>query len=146
MRKNVTGLVSPGGIGKTQLIVNTCLAVTSGLDTLLGMPICQRTKVWYWNQEDDAEELERRIGAARQHFEIAEIDLTIDGAAALFTNSGVSRPLVLVERRSDGAIAETKMVGEIIARIKALGIGVFISTPLSSSTKPMKTTTCRCGP
>lgn len=125
-RNFVSGIVSPGGMGKTQLVAGICLAVAAGSETPIGMPIRESTPVWYWNQEDDADELRRRVGAAIRHFRIDWPKLQ----GRLYLDSGVEKPLILAARKPDGRIAATKQVDHIVERIRALGIGVFVFDPL----------------
>lgn len=121
-RTFVTGLISPPGMGKTQLIANLCIAIPRGGEKPIGRRICEATSVWYWNQEDDAVELDRRIAAARKHF-------GVDAVSGLFVNSGVGIPLSLVKRQG-GRLTETPHVAAIIEEIRARSIGVFIVDPL----------------
>ena len=124
-RTFVTGVVSPGGIGKTQLFASVCLAIRSGNEKLIGLPINERTGVWYWNQEDDTNELKRRLAATMQHFGITWEDLG-DG---LYVDSGVEKPLIIA-KRDGGRIVQAKQVDEVITQIRDRNIGVFAFDPL----------------
>ena len=125
----VTAIVSPGGTGKTQLAAAT-IAIPANRPDVLGFPIKERTKAWYWNQEDDKDELRRRIGAVREHFGIKTPDTLIDGEAGFHYNSGVENPLFLAARDSTRTLRVTKHVSRIIEIIKAKGIGVFAVDPI----------------
>jgi len=120
-------LVSPGGMGKTQLIINLLLAIAANRPDISGMPVTEQTGVWYWNQEDDMDELNRRFAAAMQHHGVSFED--IDGR--IHMDSGVERPLILVYRTADGRLKEnTPAVNQIIEQIRAQGIGLFVFDPL----------------
>lgn len=126
----LTGLVSPGGMGKTQLVCSLALAVASGDKTPINLHIRERTKVWYFNNEDDKAELHRRIAAAMQHNKLGWPNLIDDaGAPMVYLDSGVDEPLMLAKRTESG-VTQAKAVRSIIERIKALNIGVFIFDPL----------------
>jgi hypothetical protein len=82
-RRCVSATVSPGGFGKTSLQVVEALVMTTGLP-LLGEQPGERLKVWYHSGEEPIEEIERKILAACQHFEIPQEQL-VDW---LFLDSG----------------------------------------------------------
>lgn len=127
VRSFVAGVVSPGGMGKTQFIANLLLAIAADDDTPIGMPVLEQTTCWYWNQEDDNDELKRRFAAAMQHHKITFARL----GNRIRLDSGVEKPLILVKRTADGRIVENKVaVDQVIATIKANGIGVFTFDPL----------------
>src|SRR5262249_31169221 len=56
----------------------------------------KRCRVWFWNQEDPREELERRLAAICRSFAVKDHELfDEDGRPMLYLNSGVDRPLML---------------------------------------------------
>lgn len=64
LRNTITAVVAPGGVGKSALMASTVLALASGYE-LLGKTIWNGPqRVWYWNLEDDGDELARQIHAA----------------------------------------------------------------------------------
>lgn len=128
-RTFVTALISPGGTGKTQFAASIGLALSAGRSDILGFDVPKRAKVWYWNQEDDQDELRRRIGAVREHFGINTADTLIDGEPGFFYDSGVERPLIMAKRKPDGSLATTVNVAKIIEQIKRNQIDVFIADP-----------------
>lgn len=128
-RTFVTALVSPGGMGKTQFICSLAAAIASGRGELIGMDVRESTKAWYWNQEDDQDELNRRFGAMMRYHKLPWSDLAPNGEQRLFLNSGVERPLVIAKKNGD-TIVEHEMVERVIERIKREGIGLFIIDPL----------------
>lgn len=122
-RRFVTGLVAPSGAGKTQWLAQLALAITTGKGETANVDIKEQTSVWYWNQEDDLDELDRRTIAARQHYDLPK------SGNRLYLDSGVDRPLMLMGRDPNGHLRRTKHVATIIRHIKEKEIGVFIVDP-----------------
>ena len=59
MRNFASATIAPG---KSSLFVAEAIAVATGRD-LLGIKSRQRCRVWCWNGENPADELDRRIAA-----------------------------------------------------------------------------------
>ena len=69
-RKFVSMTVSPGGLGKSSMVMVEALAMAAN-EPLLGEPIYDGPlRVWYWNGEDPQEENTRRIVAAATHHKL----------------------------------------------------------------------------
>ncbi|SIQ76165.1 bifunctional DNA primase/polymerase [Bosea sp. TND4EK4] len=131
-RNFTSGIIAPGGTGKTQFAIQAALAVATGRSDIIGRPVLERVPVWYWNQEDDMDELDRRLAAAMQHFGVSWADTELDGRQMLFLSSGVERPLTLATRgSSEEDVVATPQVGQIIRQINDKGIGLFIADPLA---------------
>jgi len=130
VRSFATCLISPGGVGKTQWGSSLAVAISADRQDICGFQVKQPGRVWYWNQEDDENELNRRFGATMQKFGVDPLPLREKGK--LFWNSGVKRPLLIAKRKKDrsSVIIEAAEVEKIIARIKRIGIDVFIIDPL----------------
>ncbi|KQK32136.1 hypothetical protein ARD30_07700 [Bosea thiooxidans] len=126
----LTGVIAPGGTGKTNFALALLLSIVTGRSEISGVPIKERTRAWYWNQEDDKDELRRRLAATAQLHRVAADDLLLDGTPALFLDSGVDQPLVLVSRGPGGKLAPTLAVDAVIQRIRINQIGVWIIDPL----------------
>ena len=64
LRSTVAAVVAPGGVGKSSLMAATLLSLVTGRPllgkTVWGGPL----RAWYWNLEDDRDELHRQIAAA----------------------------------------------------------------------------------
>jgi hypothetical protein len=129
-RTFVTGLIAPGGMGKTNFVAAISHALVSGRSNILGLDVPKRAKVWYWNQEDDQDELRRRFAASRQLHNVDEDQLRIDGDLALFVDSGVDRALMLAKRSAGGVLKATADVDRVIEQIRSNRIDVFIVDPL----------------
>jgi hypothetical protein len=128
IRKFVSVDVAPGGIGKSaQSLVEAC-AMASGKN-LLGVAVKHRLRVWYWNLEDPADEIARRVEAIRIHYELKPEDL--DGH--LFVNHGRSTPLVIGAADKNGARIFTPIVNSLIAAIREAHVDVVVVDPFVSS-------------
>lgn len=85
LRGTVTAVVAPGGVGKSSFMASTALALASGR-SLLGKQVWGGPlRAWYWNLEDDGDELARQIQAAAILHEVDDIDC----ADRLFIDSGL---------------------------------------------------------
>jgi hypothetical protein len=73
-RTFLSGLVAPGATGKTALRILQALAQATG-KPLAGQHIHHRGRVLIISFEDDAEELRRRVLAARLHYKISAADV-----------------------------------------------------------------------
>jgi len=124
-RRFVTEVVAPSGAGKTQFLMQLGTAIAAGRNDVLGIDIVERTGVWYWNQEDDTDELSRRLYAGMKQRKVDRNEL----GDRFHINSGVDRPLTLAKRTGTG-IARTEEVASIIGLLKAHGAGVLIVDPL----------------
>jgi hypothetical protein len=122
----VSGLISPGGVGKTQWGASLSIALPTGRGDICGFQVKAPAKVWVWNQEDDKDELNRRLAAAMQKFGVKAKDL----AGKLCVNSGVDKPLLLAKRKADRTLVEAAEVEFVIQFIKDNQIDVFIIDPL----------------
>jgi AAA domain/Bifunctional DNA primase/polymerase, N-terminal len=131
-REIVTALIAPGGIGKTQWTASVAVAVVTGRQDILDLPIKEKTKVWIWNQEDEENELDRRTAAVLQHFGVSDGDLLDEkGDPCLFVNSGVDKPLMLAMRGANGAMVFSPDVAKVVEYIKKNGIGLLVLDPIA---------------
>jgi RecA-family ATPase len=85
----------------------------------------EQTKVWIYNNEDDADELKRRLAAVLQHWDIPLDE--VRGRLAL--NSGADRPLLVAKVDRAGTVIRMPDVDACIEHIKAHQIGTFIVDP-----------------
>jgi AAA domain len=73
-RKFLSGLVAPGSTGKSALRLAQCLSLATGRE-LTGQYVFQRARVLLVSLEDDQEEMQRRILAARLHHNVTRDDV-----------------------------------------------------------------------
>lgn len=121
--------ISPGGIGKSSLVIAEDVAMAAHRD-LLGTLPNERLKVAYWNGEDPLEELQRRVQAVCLHWGIKPDE--IEGH--LFVDSGRLLPLILAyEDRRKGPTVDQAVVDTIIASLVADKIDVLTIDPFIAS-------------
>lgn len=123
-RKFLSATVSPGGLGKSSLVMVEGLSMVTGRDLIGEAPKCP-LRVWYWNGEDPMEELQRRIAAACLHYGISEIDL----AGRLFMDSGRDAEIIIVREDRNGFQIAVPVVDALIATIRANKIDVVMIDP-----------------
>lgn len=119
-------LVSPPGIGKTTLVLAQAVSVCTGKN-LTGKEVFQIGKVWVHNNEDDSDELKRRLAAVLQHFKLSVDDVR----DKLVISSGAERPLLFAKGGRDSKVARQPDVGACVEFIKNNGITVFIADPFA---------------
>ena len=130
-RARVTLLAGPGGVAKSTHTLMTAVAVATGRGGICGFPIPKRERVWLWNQEDDMEEMHRRLAAIMAAFNVSWNDLIDeDGSPMLYLDSGVDAPLMLAKRTMEQSVVGTPQVGQVIADVKARKIGLLVLDPL----------------
>ena len=62
LRGNLTLKIAPPGVGKSTLGIEQAVAIVTGRP-ITGQEVHEQTKVWIYNNEDDADELKRRLAA-----------------------------------------------------------------------------------
>ena len=124
LRGNVTVEVAPPGAGKSTLGIQQAVAIVTGRP-ITGHQVHEQTKVWVYNNEDDGDELKRRLAAVLQHWGISFAE--VRGRLAL--NSGADRPLLVAKADRAGNVIRLPDIDACIEHIKAHGIGVFIVDP-----------------
>jgi RecA-family ATPase len=99
LRGDITGLVAGGAIGKSTLLLGTCLSLITGRD-LIGETPYEKGRCWLHNAEDGIEEQRRRLIALRIHHDIAAD--AIDGQ--LILTSGLEHGLILAQQTPYGVV------------------------------------------
>lgn len=134
----VTVLISPGGVGKSTLTLNAALAVATGRQDIMQMRVRvpngeKPAGAWVFNNEDDEDELHRRVYAAMLHHDIHPDHLLDDvtNAPRLFINSGEHRPFMIAKRVANAAGFAHIPADEAaaIAHIRANNIKLFVVDP-----------------
>jgi hypothetical protein len=129
LRKFVSLDVAAGGVGKSSLKIGEALAMASGRDLYgKGLPEGALT-VWLWNLEDPHDEIERRLHATAQRFNITAEEI----GDRLMVDSGRDQPLVMATEGPDGAMIVRPVVDALIEEMIARKIDVLQVDPFISS-------------
>ena len=128
IRQFITASIAAGGVGKSSLEIAELLSIVTGRP-LLGVTPDERMNVWYWNGEDPAEELERRIVAACLHYEIDPSELE----GRLFVDTGREAKIIIAEQTRNGAKIARPIVDAVIVTIKENQIGLMTIDPFVAS-------------
>jgi hypothetical protein len=128
IRKFTSATVAPGGLAKTSLVLVEAIAVALKRSLLDIMPT-EQTKVWIWNGEDPSEEIERRIAALCQYYEIDARELE----GQLFLNSGRVDPIKLAAVTRGTIVPDAALQDDLIATITENEIGLVIFDPFIST-------------
>lgn len=126
LRKYVTFIASPGGVGKTAVTIAWGLAMASGRGLLHDEPR-RRLRVWFYNLEDDSTEIMRRVVAACRHYGLGPEDLEY-----VKVSSGRERPFTLVAQNAAGEFIypDKELIIETMLEHK---IDVFFADPFLRS-------------
>jgi RecA-family ATPase len=123
IRKYLSALVAPGGVGKTSLIVADAVAMASGRN-LIGADPSRRLRVWLWNGEDPRDELERRIAATCLHYGLTKEDI----GDRLFLDSGREMEIVLATQGTRAAEVAKSVEDGLIKAMRAARVDILIAT------------------
>jgi AAA domain/Bifunctional DNA primase/polymerase, N-terminal len=123
-RRTVSGTIGSGGTGKTTLDMVDAVAMATARN-LTGEQPEERCRVWLHNGEDSIEELNRRIAAICQHYDIPLTELE----GWLFVTSGNDMPLKVAHGYSELKI-DAALVEEITQRIAENEVDVAMFDPL----------------
>ena len=127
LKKYITGLVAPGGVGKSSLALALAVSVASNTD-ILQFRVRQQANVLILNNEDSTDELQRRIAGIVTQFQICPSSIE----DRLFYTSGYEGKYMLSEI-SDGSQKETAFVQDLIQRMLDNDIGLLIVDPFVST-------------
>lgn len=125
-RGRVSMLAGPGGVAKSTYSIMLAVAAAAGRDDICGFKVPVPVRAAVWNQEDDIEEMQRRLAAIMSAYNVSWDDI----GDRLFLNSGVEHPLMLAHRTLEGTIRPSKDAARIAQEVKAAGIGLLILDPL----------------
>ncbi|MDE3239592.1 MAG: AAA family ATPase [Paracoccaceae bacterium] len=128
VRGFVSLTVSPGGLGKSSLLIAEALAMATAWQ-LFGDTGLKPLRVWYWNGEDPKEEIERRVAAACLHYNITNDDL----AGQFMADSGRDVPICVAKTERSGVAIAEPVVAALIDAIKRHQIDVIIIDPFVTS-------------
>lgn len=124
LRRAVTVMVAPPGVGKSTLSIEQAVAVATGRE-ITNLAVHESARVWLYNNEDDLDELKRRLAAVLEFWRIPFAE--IRGRVAL--NSGADRPLLVATRDSAGNVLRRPDVDACIEHVRRHAIGVLVVDP-----------------
>ena len=128
---NISLIVGPGGVAKSMLQLIAAVSVATGRDLLRLGPI-RRCNVLLVNNEDDRNELQRRVSAVVSQFAIDPAELE----GRLYTISGYLRP-VRFAYHADNRVSRYPDLEKIEALIRELKIeALFVDPFISTHTAP----------
>jgi RecA-family ATPase len=130
LRSTVAAVVAPGGVGKSSLMATTLLSLATGRPllgkTVWGGPL----RAWYWNLEDDRDELHRQIAAAAIQHNVDPAQL----ADRMWIDSGPDGQGLCTALEDEGGFRVLEPVYEALHEaLKSRGIDVLIVDPFVSS-------------
>lgn len=129
LRKFLSVDVAAGGVGKSSVKIVEALSMTSG-KALFARDLPEGPlRVWIYNLEDPAEETERRLHAALNHFGLCPTDV----GDRLFVDSGRDQPVMLAEETPNGARIVRPVAEALVATLKERQIDVLILDPFVSA-------------
>lgn len=129
LRGEITAVIAPGGIGKSTLISGIALSLASGRE-FLGKTIWEGPRrVWIWNLEDDAKEMDRSLTACRLHHGITQA--TCPGE--LFRDSGLDQSLCTAIEGAEGFKIIEPVYEALRKEITERGIDVLTVDPFVKS-------------
>lgn len=128
LRRYLTVLVAPGGVGKTALTISQGLALACG-KPLLGDYVHARCNVLFCGLEDPEDELDRRIAAAMIHHKLDADDLE----GRVFALNGRARRLQMATLTPGGTEIIFPDKAELTAYLIANEIGAVFVDPFVNS-------------
>jgi len=123
-RKTVSLTAGPGGMGKSSQDLVEAVAMTTAR-SLLGEQPEVRLRCWYHNGEDTAQEIDRRIAAICQYYDIPQTELE----GWLWSTSGDEFPLRVAKGYANLEI-NTTLIQQMCDQISGKEIDVAFFDPL----------------
>jgi hypothetical protein len=127
-RRYTSATIAAGGIGKSSLNIVEDLAMVTGRP-LLGVAPVHPLRVWSWNLEDPADEIDLRIAAACLHYGISASAI----GGRLFRDSGRDMPCRIAQIDRAGAFIVEPLIDEIVDELIRRKIDVLRIDPFVSS-------------
>lgn len=128
VRRYITVVIAPGGVGKTSWSIAVGLAIASG-KRLIGDHVHARANTLFCSLEDPEDEFDRRVAACMIRHQLDEEDL----AGRVFTINGRDRRLVLASLDADGMTVCYPDKEALISAIRENNIGVVVVDPFVNS-------------
>jgi hypothetical protein len=123
----ITTLISPGGVGKSTLSLTMAISVALGRKLLDEYEVPKSRNVLLLNNEDDKDELSRRIAAICGFYGISLSELK----GKLFVRSGYEKPVMVVSDNGHGA-EEAEHFSHLVEFCQENEVGVIVADPYVS--------------
>jgi hypothetical protein len=128
VRKAIGATIGGGGRAKTTLGLTEAVSMTCGRNLLTGERITP-LRSWYLNGEEDQDELDRRVSALCQHYNITKDDC----GGRLFVQSIRDEPMRFATlAKNNVPTLDRELLKQFEAEITANHIDVFMLDPLIS--------------
>ena len=127
VRRFVSLLVAPGGVGKSALALASAVSLASGRN-ILDEHVHHSVPAWVLNLEDPADELHRRLAALMRLHRIEASELQ----ERLFMHHGRDRRLLLAEAVDGGVITHPDQ-DALLRQVQEQGIGLVVVDPFVKS-------------
>lgn len=127
VRRFVSLLVAPGGVGKSALALASAVSLASGRN-ILDEHVHHSVPAWVLNLEDPADELHRRLAALMRLHRIEASELR----KRLFMHHGRDRRLLLAEAVEGGVITHPDQ-DALLRQVQEQGIGLVVVDPFVKS-------------
>lgn len=131
LKKNVSLLVAPAGMGKSTFAIQMAISKAAGRD-LVGMDIRGKGAVAIHNNEDDLMEMQRRMAAIMQRNNITHDDFMLNGQRTLLLGAGDKLKFKAAKRNPMGLLkpVDSELIIErlIEAHVQMLIIDPFAET------------------
>ena len=124
IRSYVSVVASAGGLGKSSMQMVEAVSIATG-KALLGEAVHEQCKVWIVNLEDPLEEMQRRMAAVMQHYEIKPDDIR----GKIFLDAGRDLKMIFAKQTRDGLEIIEEIVEYMIKVINENGISVVFIDP-----------------
>ena len=126
VRRHVSMLAAPGGVGKSAFALATACSLATGRD-LLDERVHHAVPAWVMNLEDPADEMDRRLAGLMRCHGISRDALH----GRLFLHHGRNRRLVMAAAGSAGVTFPDQ--DAVLAAVQASGIGLVVVDPFIKS-------------
>jgi len=124
IRSYVSVVASAGGLGKSSMQMVEAVSIATG-KALLGEAVHEQCKVWIVNLEDPLEEMQRRMAAVMQHYDIKADDIR----GKIFLDAGRDLKMIFAKQTRDGLEIIEEIVEYMIKVINDNGISVVFIDP-----------------
>lgn len=130
LRGYITQLVAPPGTGKSFFALTLAVSIATGIPLLhQSRKPHEAIPVLFLNNEDDDNEIDRRISGLMQHYELRPEELT----DKLYIISGYGSPYLIAETDARKNIVGTSTKNEIIKFCLEKNIGAIVLDPFVST-------------